>query len=126
MAARVGRVLVTAIAGLLWLNGCETSSKLGDLVQSKPVTTDSLPPVADADPKATAEADPKATGTVQPPPPELPRPDAVPQGLLGNDPNDDLNLGKKHFRAANFGLAERHFRRAAELHPRDIEAWIGL
>jgi tetratricopeptide (TPR) repeat protein len=126
MGARVGRVLITAIAGLLWLNGCETSSKLGDLVQSKPVTTESLPPVADADPNTTGIADPKTTGTVQPPPPDFPRPDAVPQGLLGNDPNDDLNLGKKHFRAANFGLAERHFRRAVELHPRDLEAWIGL
>ena len=50
----------------------------------------------------------------------------MPKGLLGKDPNDDLSLGKKHFRAANFGLAERHFRRAVELHPRDLEAWIGL
>ena len=47
-------------------------------------------------------------------------------GLLGSDPNDDLSLGKKYFRAANFGLAERHFRRAVELHPRDAEAWVGL
>jgi Flp pilus assembly protein TadD len=58
-------------------------------------------------------------------PPE-PQPDAVPKGLLGNDPNDDLSRGKKFFRAADFGLAERHFRRAVELHPRDLEAWIGL
>ena len=27
---------------------------------------------------------------------------------------------------ANFGLAEKHFRRAVELHPRDAEAWVGL
>ena len=65
------------------------------------------------------------TGTVRSPIAEL-QPDAVPQGLLGNDPNDDLNLGKKHFRAANFGSAEKHFRRAVELHPRDLEAWLGL
>jgi Flp pilus assembly protein TadD len=55
-----------------------------------------------------------------------PRPDQVPKGLLGNDPNDDLNLGKKQFRAANFGLAEKYFRRAVETHPRDVEAWVGL
>ncbi len=103
------------LACLLWLNGCETSTKLGDLFQSKPDPTQG----------AAAEADPTPTGGL-PPPPEIPQPDAVPKGLLGNDPNDDLNLGKKHFRAANFGLAERHFRRAVELHPRDLEAWVGL
>jgi len=37
-----------------------------------------------------------------------------------------LNLGKKQYRANNFGLAERYFRRAAELHPRDAEVWLGL
>ena len=46
--------------------------------------------------------------------------------MLGRDPNDDLSLGKKYFRSANFGLAEKHFRRAVELHPRDAEAWVGL
>jgi len=46
--------------------------------------------------------------------------------LLGNDQNDDLSLGKKQFRARNFGLAEKHFRRAVESSPRDAEAWIGL
>ena len=39
---------------------------------------------------------------------------------------DDLALGKKHYRAGNFGLAERYFRRAVETHPRDAEAWVGL
>jgi Flp pilus assembly protein TadD len=47
-------------------------------------------------------------------------------GLLGSDPNDELSLGKKFYRANNFGLAETHFRRAVELHPRDAEAWLGL
>ncbi|HZP71376.1 MAG TPA: tetratricopeptide repeat protein [Pseudolabrys sp.] len=46
--------------------------------------------------------------------------------LLGSDPYDDLSLGKKHYRANNFGLAEKHFRRAVEKHPRDAEAWLGL
>src|SRR5262249_43999701 len=118
MGGRAGRVLIATVACLLWLNGCETSTKLGDLLQSKTDTTQSLPP--------TAEADPKVTGSIAGPPPGPPQPDAVPKGLLGKDPNDDLNLGKKYFRAANFGLAERHFRRAVEQHPRDLEAWIGL
>ena len=47
-------------------------------------------------------------------------------GLLGSDPNDELAQGKKNYRANNFGLAEQHFRRAVELHPRDAEAWLGL
>jgi tetratricopeptide (TPR) repeat protein len=133
MGARAGRIVVATVACLLWLNGCETSTKLGDLFQSKTDTTASRPPPPGADPATTGSTLPPIgdhliTGTVPPPPPptgEL-QPDAVPKGLLGNDPNDDLNLGKKHFRAANFGLAERHFRRAVELHPRDLESWIGL
>src|SRR5690606_8153647 len=32
----------------------------------------------------------------------------------------------QHFRNNNFGLAEKHFRRAVEQHPKDAEAWIGL
>jgi tetratricopeptide (TPR) repeat protein len=113
MATRAGRVLIATAACLLSLNGCETSTKLGDLFHSTSDKTQSTPAPADA------------TGTIAPLPPE-PQPDAVPKGLLGNDPNDDLSRGKKFFRAADFGLAERHFRRAVELHPRDLEAWIGL
>jgi Flp pilus assembly protein TadD len=54
------------------------------------------------------------------------QPATTADGLLGSDPNDDLSLGKRHFRAGDFGLAEQHFRKAAELHPRDGEAWLGL
>jgi Flp pilus assembly protein TadD len=39
---------------------------------------------------------------------------------------DDLGLAKRHFRAAHYGLAEVHFRRAAENGKRDPEAWLGL
>jgi Flp pilus assembly protein TadD len=46
--------------------------------------------------------------------------------MVGSDPNDNLNLGKRHFRAQDYGLAERYFRRAVELAPRDSEAWLGL
>lgn len=52
----------------------------------------------------------------------------TPQGevLLGNNPADDIKLGKKHYREQNFGLAERHFRRAVEAAPNNAEAWMGL
>jgi tetratricopeptide (TPR) repeat protein len=121
MGARAGRVVIATVACLLWLNGCETSTKLGDLFQgkneSKTDTTESFPSVPDGDPTST--------GSVRSPQENL-QPDAVPKGLLGKDPNDDLSLGKKYFRAADFGLAERHFRRAVEQHPRDLESWVGL
>lgn len=42
------------------------------------------------------------------------------------DGNDDLGIGKRQYRERNFGLAERHFRRAVEKTPKDAEAWIGL
>ena len=102
-------------ACLIVLSGCETSVKLGDLFQSKPEASQGLPPPAEAD----------TTGSVHFPAGDF-QPDAVPKGLVGKDPNDDLSLGKKYFRAADFGLAERHFRRAVEHHPRDLESWIGL
>jgi len=48
------------------------------------------------------------------------------EALTGNNPADDIRLGKKHYRAQNYGLAERHFRRAVEAAPQNLEAWMGL
>jgi Tfp pilus assembly protein PilF len=105
-----GRVLVGALASLLLLGGCETSSKIGDLLGSRsddPATTASV-----NDPGYTRSA----------PPGEPPNS----SGLLGSDPYDDLNMGKQYYRTANYGLAERSFRRAVESRPKDAEAWVGL
>ena len=109
-----GRVILAA-ACLVWLGGCETSTKLGDIFHSK-TGDETNSPLTD---QASA-SDPDATGSIPSPPPP------ADDGLLGSDPNDDLALGKKQYRAGNFGLAERYFRRATETHPRDAEAWIGL
>ncbi|PLX38769.1 MAG: hypothetical protein C0606_09030 [Hyphomicrobiales bacterium] len=38
----------------------------------------------------------------------------------------DLQQGKDQFRAGNFGLAEKHYRKAVEGDPDNAEAWIGL
>jgi Flp pilus assembly protein TadD len=95
------RVFFIVAGSLVWLSAC-TSAQM----------TEALKPGA----HANALADPTATGTVEG--------DAV--GLLGTDPKDDLSLGKHHFRQENFGLSEHYFRRAAESHPRDAEAWLGL
>lgn len=38
----------------------------------------------------------------------------------------DLIEAKTHFRDANYGLAEKHFRKAVELRADNAEAWMGL
>jgi Flp pilus assembly protein TadD len=99
---RVPRVLVTTAACLVWLAGCETTQN-----------------------GTTASTDGDVTGSIaQPGGPPPPTPEST--GLMGEDPNDDLSLGKKHYRQNSFGLAEQHFRRAVEKGPKSLEAWIGL
>jgi Flp pilus assembly protein TadD len=119
-----GRVLVVAAACLVALSGCETSTKLTGLFdgpRDDGATTASLQaPAEGADPTDTGSV---AVANVAPADPVL---NAANPRVFGKDPYDDLNLGKKYFRSANFGLAEKHFRRAVEHHPNDAEAWIGL
>jgi Flp pilus assembly protein TadD len=122
----IGRSLAI-VAAAAWLAACSTA---GDkLAQSADPDhpfaqpADASAPAASAPDAAKANADPTTTGSVPEP---LGVPAAAEPGLLGSDPNDDLSLGKKQYRADNFGLAEKHFRRAVELHPRDAEAWLGL
>jgi tetratricopeptide (TPR) repeat protein len=118
MCIRVARVLILVAAGLTCLAGCSTSSKLGDAA-------------ATGDSAATDAANSDTTGSIVTTPAE-PGPSGEPvaplstPGLLGDDPNDDVQLGKKYFRSNNFGLAEKSFRSAAEHHPNDAEAWVGL
>ena len=118
MSIRV-RVLILVAAGLTGLAGCSTSStKIGDAA-------------ATSDSASAGAADTDTTGSIVTTPAE-PGPSGEPvaplssPGLLGDDPNDDLALGKKYFRSNNFGLAEKKFRSAAEHHPNDAEAWVGL
>jgi Flp pilus assembly protein TadD len=40
--------------------------------------------------------------------------------------DEDLKLGKEHFRNANYGLAEKHFRQAVEQSQDSLEALVGL
>jgi len=98
---------VAVLASPLLLGGCETSTKISDLFGSK--TPD--------DPQTTASVSEGGEASSE-------APNA--SGLMGSDPYDDLNTGKKLYRAANYGLAERHFRRAVEARPKDAEAWVGL
>jgi len=112
MRAQALRVVVATVACLLWLNGCESSTRLGDMFQSNTDAT-----------QGASQDDPAITGSLPPKSREGAPAAAAPRS---SDPNDDVSLGKKYFRAGNFALAERHFRRAVELHPRDVDSWIGL
>jgi Flp pilus assembly protein TadD len=114
MRMSLGRAVIAA-ACLMWLAGCETTSlpdnpfvKLGGAA---------TPPsgASDSDTTGSVLARDKAGGM----PPLTPE-------LLGADPNDDLSFGKKYFLQGSYGLAERYFRKAVELHPRDAESWVGL
>jgi Flp pilus assembly protein TadD len=112
------RVIGAALAGLLLLSGCETSTKLGDAFGAKK-DGDAATTASIGEP---ASGEDETTGIAAGAPKEAPNA----SGLLGSDPYDDLNMGKKFYRSANYGLAERHYRRAVEARPRDAEAWVGL
>jgi Flp pilus assembly protein TadD len=113
MRVKVGRVAFAA-ACLMWLAGCETTST--------------------PNPFAKLSGSNDTTGSIDKPPAEqtsgtfsnLAAPPQLTPELLGSDPNDDLAIGKKYYRQGSYGLAERHFRKAVELHPRDAESWVGL
>ncbi|MFY9695637.1 MAG: tetratricopeptide repeat protein [Xanthobacteraceae bacterium] len=123
MSIRAGRVLILVAAGLVCLgaglSGCSSWKRLDD-------TSGLGNPSPDA-----ATAAPDTTGSIVTQPAES-GPSGEPvaplskPGTLGDDPNDDVQLGKKYFRANNFALAENHFQSAVEKHPNDAEAWIGL
>ncbi len=112
MRLEIVRTLVVAALALT-LAGCSTSIKSPDLFGQ----------TAPNDASATLAPPSDITGSISKSS-EAPAPAAP--GLLGSEANDDLSLGKKNYRANNFGMAERHFRRAVESHPRDAEAWLGL
>ena len=130
MLIGIARPLIIAAAGL-WLAGCTTSSSFSNLFGPKTPGADasasaqvdetSSEPHLTVDGSAPVQPVEELTGSVTGSTGRKTAP-----GLLGSDPNDELNLGKKHYRANNFGLAEKHFRLAVEKHPRDAEAWLGL
>ena len=126
MLTGIARGLVVTVAAL-WLAGCSTSSSFStsfsNLFGSRPPSDEASAAQANAEASEPEKpTDETTTGTV--PPPLGARPTTP--GLLGSDPYDELSLGKKYYRSNNYGIAEKHFRRAVESHPRDAEAWLGL
>jgi len=131
MSIRVGPVVVVVAACLTALGGCSSMPKMNDLWSTDNLKTGSTPdqnapstpPLAAAD---TTGAISTQTQPAEPGPSGEPVAPLAAPGLVGDAPNDDLQRGKRYFRANNFGLAEKSFRAAAEKHPRDAEAWVGL
>jgi Flp pilus assembly protein TadD len=99
-----------------WLAGCESWNKPSEWWNKPPDPPQTGAPPPDAEARAA-----DTTGSI-----------AVPGDTveLRGDLNSDLNLGKRHFRQGDFGLAEVHFRRAVEKGLPDArdaaEAWLGL
>jgi len=132
MSIRAARVPILVAAGLICLgaglSGCAGWKRVGDTASLNNPAGDSA---KSGDPTTTGTAASDTTGSIVTQPAE-PGPSGEPvaplskPGLLGDDPNDDVQLGKKYFRSNNFGLAEASFRSAAVKHPNDAEAWIGL
>jgi Flp pilus assembly protein TadD len=116
---RVARVFVATAACLLLLTGCESWNKTvasfgsGQTGEASGAAPEPRAASAETTGSITAGAELAAAASSGP-----------------EDPNDDLNLGKRHFRESDYGLAERHFRHAVEKGPgeahRDAEAWLGL
>ena len=132
MSIRVARILIVGAACLMSLSACSTAPKLNDETSSTaPKDGGVTGLLSDLLPSKKDKTGDDTTGSVLTQPAE-PGPSGEPvaplshPGLVGDDPNDDLQLGKKYFRSNNFGLAEKSFRSAVEKHPRDAEAWIGL
>jgi Flp pilus assembly protein TadD len=99
---RIGVARVLVLSGFLsaWLAGCET-------VQDRTA--------ASGDAELT-------TGSVTATPPAA----ELSSVVQDEDPQDNLALGKAYYRQKRFGLAKRHFRRAVEKGPKNVDAWIGL
>jgi Flp pilus assembly protein TadD len=112
-------VLLTGV----WLAGCSsvttTTTTTGDLSNPAPPAEQAQDTSKDSiDATTLAYAVPAPAAAMPPPGSQV--------GLLGSNPEDDLSLGKKYYRSGSYGLAEKYFRRAAETHPSDAEAWLGL
>lgn len=118
MSASIIRALLLGVC-LFWLAAC--SQTTGEFSANSFVDANGTPISMEPRPldqPVVQNATYVSDGPKSPVLPETP--------LMGDDQHDELSLGKKHFRARDFGLAERHFRRAVELSPRDAEAWLGL
>lgn len=124
------RSVAFALLAALSLTGCKTDGSF-DLFSAKEQPAANAPSAFDQPPSqqvAAVDQEPLAPLTAEEEPVYNNPANNSPRGevLRGNNVQDDIKLGKKHYREQNFGLAERHFRRAVEAAPNNAEAWMGL
>lgn len=107
MRTGMARVLALA-AACLWLAGCNTTNPTASVSEGpSPTASALLPAGANAQASAQTSASDDATGSITP-------------------RDEDVTLGKQQYRANNFDAAAKAFNRAAQKHPRNSEAWLGL
>jgi Flp pilus assembly protein TadD len=121
----IARAFAVAVAAL-WLAGCSTSGGFSNPFETKSPGADASPPVpAVADSEATGSISPTVSSQAMSGQAMSAQASAEP-GLPAGDADSDLSQGKTEYRANHFSRAEKYFHRAAERHPRDEEAWLGL
>lgn len=121
MCVRLFLAFLIAAASFASLAGCTSAPKLSDL----------WTPNDAANPGTATQGNSETTGSIVTPPAEPggsgePVAPLAKPGLLGDDPNDDLQRGKRFFRANSFANAERSFRAAVEsirAMPKGGSAW---
>lgn len=113
MRIGIARALLVALAGL-WLGGCSASGNFANPFESKRSDAQAHAP---ASAYAPPNDDNVATGSI---------PAALGAQAPADQASDEVGLGKQAYRANNFILSETHFRRATEVEPRHLEAWLGL
>ncbi|MDC7785805.1 tetratricopeptide repeat protein [Rhodoplanes sp. TEM] len=114
MRAEFQRFAFVTVVGLLWLTGCETTSvKLPELPSFGQTDVTGTVPVAIADGDITG-----STGGTSP--------KLVQDNMTPSAPSDDLSVGREQFRQGNYGMAEKHCRRAVEQSPKSADAWLCL
>lgn len=106
MRIGMARALVIAVA-CLWLAGCNTTNRAASVSEGASNGGSALAmPGANAQASVPSDAN-ETTGSITP-------------------HDEDVTLGKREYRAGNFDAAAKAFNRAAQKHPRDSEAWLGL
>jgi Flp pilus assembly protein TadD len=119
MSIGCARVLVLAGLCATMLSGCGSINGITSQLSGARAAAESAPPDLDttASINIASIREKEEVLAASKPPPE-------------GEPDDDLSRGKKQFRDANYGLAERYFRSVIEKGPteagRDAEAWLGL
>jgi Flp pilus assembly protein TadD len=116
------RMSVVTIAAL-WLGGCGSTGVFSDVKAGAPA--DNGADAMAADIPASGVTTTTTTTTVETPAPAPAEAAANPLAPLA-PADDDVILGRRYYRAGAFGLAEKHFRHAVEMHPANAEAWLGL